>query len=147
MRNIFVTLCLLGCASASHAALGGSPTVAATAPATSALKTFKAADAGYTVRSNTQANGTLVKEFVANNGVVFAVVWEGPFTPDLKSLLGDHFGTMTAAANARPMAGNSQLNIDASGVVIQAGGHMRARHGRAWLPANLPAGVSADDIQ
>ena len=45
----------------------------------------------YTVSEATLTDGTLVREYVGQSGVVFAVSWHGPHTPDLSSLLGSYF--------------------------------------------------------
>lgn len=149
MRNTLVALCLLGCASIGHAALGGAPNPVAAGNAASTAKSFKAASAtaGYSIKTATLENGTTVQEFVGTDGIVFAVTWKGAFQPNLKELLGSHFSTMTKAAQARPMAGNSQLSVKDSDVVILSSGHMRSVSGRAWIPSLLPSGVTPDDIQ
>ena len=93
-------------------------------------------------------SGTVVREYVgSSDGTVFAVSWSGAFMPDLRTLLGSHFATLTSAAAARPTAGHSQLSIKDSDVVIVSGGHMRAYAGRAWIISALPAGVSTDEIE
>ena len=149
MRHTLVALCLLGCASIGHAALGGAPNPAAAGNSATAAKSFKASPSptGYTIKAVTLENGTAVQEFVGTDGVVFAVTWKGAFQPNLKELLGSHFTTMTNAAQSRPMAGNSQLSVSANDVVILSSGHMRSVSGRAWIPSLLPSGVTPDDIQ
>lgn len=154
MRSTLLLTCLLLPAGLAYAALGKAPSDfgAAQTPRltphklAAASATAAASGAGYTVSETTLDNGTLVREYVAADGTVFAVGWNGPFMPDLRTLLGAHFDTMVQAAAQRPHAGHSQFALKQSDVVIESGGHMRAYAGRAWIPAQLPAGVATAEI-
>jgi hypothetical protein len=104
----------------------------------------------YTIHELTSPNGTVVREYVSGaDGRVFGVTWQGPFTPDMRQLLGNHFQQFSQAAQAQreSHAGRHPLNIQESGLVVQTAGHMRAFFGRAYDPGLLPAGVSADEIR
>lgn len=148
-------LLLPAASSICHASLGRAPTAfpnastnAVRAHAMAASSTGgSASSVNYTVNSSVLANGTTVREYVGADGLVFAVSWNGPFQPDLRTLLGDHFATMTAEAARRPRAGHSQLHIERPEVTIESTGHMRAYEGRAWINARLPAGFSTQDIE
>ena len=102
--------------------------------------------AAYDVNTSVLDNGTTVREYVAN-GVVFAVSWTGPFLPDLRTLLGQQFTTLTSETARRPKAGNSQVRIVRPDVTIESTGHMRAYSGRAWVTSLLPAGFDTDEIE
>src|SRR5215813_12694053 len=53
---------------------------------------IKATDLGaYRVHESQLSSGTVVREYAAPNGNVFAVTWRGPFVPNLKHLLGRYF--------------------------------------------------------
>jgi len=143
---LFAAILLLAYAGGAQAALGGPPAAFEAGSSTSA-SSVALAGSSYTLRDTTLPTGTHVREYVASNGVVFAVGWDGPFLPDLQALLGAHFNTMVAESAKTPRAGNSQLAVNRPDVVILSGGHMRAFEGRAWLPAELPAGISANDIR
>jgi hypothetical protein len=39
------------------------------------------------------------------------------------------------------------MQVHASNLVVQVGGHMRAHSGRAYLPQALPSGVTAGDLE
>jgi hypothetical protein len=91
-------------------------------------------------------SGTLVREFVATNGTVFAVAWNGPTVPNLRQTLGQYFNNFVAAAQAKHV-GHRHLQIQQSDLVLQASGHMRAFSGRAYLPQAVPAGVSIEDLR
>ena len=136
---------LLAYAGASHAALGGAPEQF-DAP-TTAVPGVSAAGTGYLRRDTTLATGTQVSEYVSASGVVFAVTWDGPLLPDLKALLGKYFDAMVAESAKAPRAGRPRIAVNLPEVVINSGGHMRAFEGSAWLPAQLPAGFSVDDLR
>jgi hypothetical protein len=153
-------LSLMSLCASSQAALGSAPSSFSGKTALKARSLAAATSAGggstggsavaaaYTVNETTLDGGTVVREYVgSSDGNVFAVSWNGPFMPDLRTLLGSHFATLTSAAAARPKAGHSQLSVKDGDVVIVSGGHMRAYAGRAWIVSALPAGVSADEIE
>lgn len=102
--------------------------------------------AGYRIHEIQMPSGTLVREFVGPNGKVFAVAWNGPTVPNLRQTLGQYFDTFVAAAKAKH-AGHHHLQIQQDDLVVQAGGHMRAFSGRAYLPQAVPAGVSIGDLR
>lgn len=137
----FLTL-MLACSDVSHAALGGLPEQFNTEGTT-----VVSSISNYVARDTTLATGTHVREFVSARGIVFAVTWDGPILPDLKALLGKHFDTMVAESARMPRAGRSQMAVDRPEVVINSGGHMRAFEGSAWVPAEFPAGFTADDVR
>jgi Protein of unknown function (DUF2844) len=102
--------------------------------------------AGYRVQEIQLPSGTLVREFVGSDGNVFAVAWNGPTVPNLHQTLGQYFDNFVAAAQAKH-ADHHHLQIQQSDLVVQAGGHMRAFSGRAYLPQAVPAGVSIGDLR
>ena len=101
---------------------------------------------GYEVQEIQMPSGTLVREFVATNGTVFAVAWNGPTVPNLRQTLGQYFNNFVAAAQAKHVS-HRHLEIQQSDLVVQASGHMRAFSGRAYLPQAVPAGVSIQDLR
>jgi hypothetical protein len=102
--------------------------------------------AGYRVQEIQLPSGTLVREFVGSDGKVFAVAWNGPTVPNLRQTLGQYFDNFVTAAQAKH-ADHHHLQIQQSDLVVQAGGHMRAFSGRAYLPQAVPAGVSIGDLR
>jgi Protein of unknown function (DUF2844) len=102
----------------------------------------------FTVHELHQESGTVVKEFIAPTGKVFAVSWSGPFIPDLRQLLGIYFDQFSQAAQTRVRRpGRAPLNIQRDGLVVQSGGHMRAFFGKAYLTDELPQTVRAEMIR
>jgi hypothetical protein len=103
----------------------------------------------YTVHEIQAGTGTVVREFVSAEGKVFGVAWQGPWPPDMRQVLGGYFDQFVQAARSRGGArmGRRPLVINQPGLVVQAGGHMRAFAGRAYVPEMLPSGVGAENIQ
>lgn len=135
----------------AYAALGSSPSDFGTTPLRQGGRSLAAASsdtaAVYTVSQSTLDSGTVVREYSNTQGIVFAVSWNGPTLPDLRTLLGDKFAVMTSSAGKRPKAGHSQLAVNQSDLVIVSSGHMRAFAGHAWIPGALPAGFDTNVIE
>lgn len=102
--------------------------------------------ASYRVHEVQLPSGTALREFVGPDGRVFAVAWSGPTMPNLRQTLGSYFDHYVAAAKAS-RSGRHHLEIQRSDLVVQAGGHMRAFSGRAYLPQSVPAGVALGDLR
>jgi hypothetical protein len=157
MRRALLSLLLLSLlqtavVSAAYASLGGTPSQFSNAtPQRQGARSLAADDTvstvNYSITESTLDTGTVVREYADNAGLVFAVSWSGPVLPDLKTLLGGHFDTMSQEAARQPRAGHSQLALDRSDIVIVSSGHMRSFSGRAWIPSALPAGFSTDSIE
>ncbi|TFW17187.1 DUF2844 domain-containing protein [Duganella callida] len=152
MRHAFTLMLFLSLlqGALAYAALGSSPSdFGGGKQIRQAARSLAAADTGavYTISQATLDSGTVVREYVDANGVVFAVSWNGPTLPDLRTLLGDKFTVMTSNAAKRPKAGHSQLAVNQADVVIVSNGHMRAFTGRAWIPGALPAGFDTGTME
>ena len=100
----------------------------------------------YRVHEIRLPSGTVLREFAAVGGNVFAVTWSGPAIPDLRQALGRYFDVYVTAARAK-QGNRRHLQIEQSEFVMQSSGHMRAFSGRAYLPQALPAGISAEEIR
>jgi len=131
----------------SWAALGGAPANLGAHAGPERSSTASTGITTYTVLQKQLDSGTTVHEFVDASGTVFAVSWSGPFLPDLKEILGDHFDAMLAQAAKGQRGQRSQLTLRRSDVVIVTAGHMGALEGRAWLPAKLPAGFDPNNAK
>lgn len=128
-------------ASSARAELGRrADSVAADATRFAAIAHASTVQAAYTVHTITLPSGTVVREFVAANGIVFGVAWDGPTLPDLKATLGTAFDRF---ANANPSRGGGPLAVSDNDLVVYSSGHLRAFVGHAYLPQALPAGVDA----
>lgn len=136
---------LLG-TSIAHAALGAPYASVADDQAKMKASIQVTSGAAYQVHALTLPTGTVVREYVANGGEVFAVAWSGPVKPDLRQTLGDYFPSYVAAAKAK-FGGHNHLFLSTPDLVIQSSGHMRAFSGRAYLVQAVPAGVSTDELR
>ena len=54
----------------------------------------------YRVHEIQQSSGTVIREYAGLDGKVFAVTWHGPFSPNLRQMLGSYFDQYAAAAPA-----------------------------------------------
>lgn len=140
--------------SPAWAALGGAPSFngvrSAPSSASRVLAAGSTAAASWSVNTSTQANGTVVHEYVDSSGTVFAVSWSGRGPVSLETLLGTHFPAWQkglASAHAARGGGYGPVAAYQSGLVVESGGHMGSLSGRAWLPQALPQGFSTDQIQ
>jgi Protein of unknown function (DUF2844) len=125
----------------------GEPESSVAAEPQQSRASIKASDLGtYRVHVSQLPSGTVVREYVAPNGNVFAVTWRGPFVPNLKELLGRYFDEYATGAAAHRID-RHHVEVRQSDLVVQASGHMRATAGRAYLPQALPSGVSVGDLE
>jgi hypothetical protein len=99
-------------------------------------------------------DGMTLREYVSTGGLVFGLAWKGVTHPDLSPLLGSYNADYKAASmrsqtpRARSATGHKvSSQIKGSSVVVEKSGHMRALQGKAYVPALLPEGVTADEIQ
>ncbi len=146
-----VTLLAMFSATSAHATLGGiSASIAADRQHMNvklAERRTVSASGSYTVSASTLPSGTEIRQYLSSSGVVFAVAWSGPFIPDLRQLLGTYFDTMVTRQAGLGNAGHRHFSMHEPGLVIESGGHQRSFAGRAYLPAELPAGVNVQDIR
>jgi len=91
-------------------------------------------------------SGTVLREFVAPGGAVFAVAWRGPIIPNLRQALGKYFDSYVAAAKVSPV-NHRRVDINQLDLVVHAAGHMRSFSGVAYLPQSVPSGVSVGELR
>ncbi len=102
----------------------------------------------YRIREISTASGMRVREYADAGGVIFAVAWSGPALPDLRQLLGGYYGEYSAALlDRKPRGIHRSVVVAARSVNVELAGHMRAYSGRAYLPAQIPAGVPIQEIR
>jgi hypothetical protein len=100
---------------------------------------------GYSIQQITAPYGTVVKEFVSPAGMVFAVSWQARTMPNLSKLLGSYFPQFQQASQSRTRRRRAVI-LRTNQLVVESGGHMRAFHGRAYVPALLPPDVPLSAI-
>jgi hypothetical protein len=99
----------------------------------------------YRVHEIQLQSGTVLREFVAANGNVFAVAWSGPFMPNLRQAMGRYFDSYVAAPRSG-VSDRKHVQVALPDLVVQASGHTRAFFGRAYLPSALPAGFDLGEL-
>jgi hypothetical protein len=103
----------------------------------------------YQVHDITQADGSVLRQFVTPSGQVFAVVWRSHLKPNLQSLLGSHFANYAQATrDAAPRQGYTRQNAIQSGnLVVTESVQMGLFTGRASLRHLVPEGVDANALR
>ena len=141
-----VALFTFGIAPHAVAALGGTDATVMADQSRMHATLRTTATPRFTVHELESPARTTVREYAAPSGTVFGVAWQGRAQPDLRQLLGPYF-QQYADALAKRRARRSPVIVSLPGLVVRAGGHMRAFTGKAWLPAELPAGVVPGDLR
>jgi hypothetical protein len=126
----------------AQAALGDTiASVQADSQRLKAASTRLQAGVGYSLQVLQLPEGGTISEYLSPAGTVFAVRWLASYKPDLAQLLGRYFATYASAPRSAGSDRN-HLGIDATDLVVRAGGHQRAFFGTAWVPALVPAGIN-----
>lgn len=133
----------------AFAALGGDVSSVQADQAHLKAKLKTTVSPAYTLHEIKTPTGNIVREFVAPNGKVFAVAWQGPSMPPMQQILGSYFQQFSDGAQAHHAAhvGRRPLSIQQPGLVVQSSGHPRGFVGRAYVPGMLPAGVTENEIR
>jgi hypothetical protein len=99
--------------------------------------------AQYTVHELKTADGSRVQQYVANNGLVFAVRWNTQYKPDLSALMGASFPAYAGAAQEAAQRGGIQRHFrhDGSDLVVQSAGHLHVFSGYAYRRSLMPRGL------
>jgi Protein of unknown function (DUF2844) len=101
---------------------------------------------GYTLHQISAPDGTVVREYVSPEGTVFGVSWQGSAMPNLSQLLGSYMADFRQASQS-PHGRRQPLVVRNDRVVIESGGHMRAFHGRAYVPNLVPNNLTEAVVQ
>lgn len=121
----------------------------AVSPGTHTMTTAQGGVRIHTIQSSVRT----YREYVAPDGTVFAVTWNGMHPPHLKAILGTYateyreaiarFRTQTTAPRIR----SRFLRLTTPDLLIDGGGQPRALRGRVILPAKVPPGFPLEQIQ
>lgn len=98
---------------------------------------------GLRVHEIATADGVRVRQYESACGTVVAATWQGPAMPDLRLLLGPHYGRFAAAARDGT-ATTKRLDVGSEELVVRVARLPRGIAGSAWLPALLPPGALAE---
>jgi hypothetical protein len=105
--------------------------------------------AAYAVHEIHTPNNSVIREFVAPGGKVFAVSYRGQFVGESNALLGSYSPQIALAMktvhNGKHRGG--PVNIKVQGVVYHATGHLRSYIVRAYVPASVPQGVTVEELR
>jgi hypothetical protein len=103
---------------------------------------------GYKVHQLTTASGTIVREYISPQGLVFGVAWQARFMPNLQQLLGSYATNLQTASRAQTQVRHLRgLIVRTNDFVFVSGGHMRFWKGSAYVPSLVPSDVSAEVVR
>ena len=92
----------------------------------------------------TLPDGSRVQQWVASNGLVFAVRWNTLYKPNLARLLGPSFANYADAAQQGGI--QRQFHHQGLDLVVQSAGHLHVFSGYAYRPSLVPRGVSMHSL-
>lgn len=101
---------------------------------------------GYVIFRIERADGTVITQYMNARGLVFAIAWQAPSVPDFRALLGGYFSEFQQALQSRKRRSGA-LSLQTKNLVVESLGHMRAFHGRIYVPGLLPEGLTAAVVQ
>ena len=104
------------------------------------------AGARFTVQEMQTSEGTLIREYISPQGIVFALTWQGHFMPNLRQTLGRFFAPYNNSVQA-VRKGRSAVSVVTPELIVHSRGRPRAFFGLAYLPQALPAGVTLDELR
>ncbi len=141
-------LFLAAAAGPVEAVLGESVnSVASDQTALAAKRVSRTVRTGYTVQE-IRSDSVTLREYVAPNGIIFAIAWNGLIHPDLTPLLGSYAGEYRTARQQVPrQPGSRHRKVETDQIVVEKWGQMRNLQGRAYVPSLIPSGVSIDEIK
>ena len=94
-----------------------------------------------------ESDSVKIKEYVSQDGTIFAITWSGNRHPDLEPLLGAYESDYSAANAITPkLIGARRRTLRSSRLVVHTFGHMRHLQGRIYDPNLVPKGVSIDEL-
>jgi hypothetical protein len=161
-RLAAATALLLGsgviAAAPANAELGGSARTLEVDRAHLAASMQSRSAATHNLHTLTTSNGSVVREYMNTDGMIFAVAWRGPGRPDLRQLLGPAFDTFQTSVTAADFSATLSstgtvvrhgrlrrpLIVEQRDLVVHSAGHPGAFFGYAYLPQKIPAGFTPD---
>lgn len=113
----------------------------------SAMRTFITKNSVRYFSSTEKA--TTIREYLDENGFVYAISWQGPRTPNLNVLLGRFYGeyAIASAMTPRIRGHRNSRAVASANIEIRFFGHMRDFRGVAYIKGQLPANVNWVELQ
>jgi len=97
---------------------------------------------GYLVYTQTLTSGTIVQEYIAPSGIIFAISWSGPSLPNIQAIFGNYYANYLSAAEKS----RRSIYTSSESLVIQSTGMMGAFQGFAFLPKLAPTGFTVNNL-
>lgn len=102
----------------------------------------------YKVHELTNAEGTIVREYLSPQGSVFGITWQGHSTPDMNQLLGTYVSSFQTATPAQTQIRHLRgITIKTSDFVYSNFCRLRMCKGSAYVPSLVPSNVSVEVIR
>lgn len=101
---------------------------------------------GYRVLQIDADDGTVLRQYVNSNGLVFGVAWQSSTVPNFKQWLGPHFAEFQREAKAVGHR-HGPLLVRTQNIVVESRGHMRAYRGHACVLQLMPANLTEAALQ
>ena len=105
---------------------------------------------GFEVHTLNAGDGSVVREYVGRDGIVFAISWSTRGKPRLDQLLGRHFdGYAEAGSQAMQQRAGVMhaATLQRGDLVVESTAHLNAFTGRAWLRSRLPVAMALDALR
>ena len=102
----------------------------------------------YSITDLRTGDGSKVRQYISENGMVFAVSWNTLYKPDLSTLLGVTYSAYVAAAHNAAKRQGIQRNFrhESLDVVVQSTSHLNIFSGFAFRLSMLPKGFNLNTI-
>ena len=89
-----------------------------------------------------------LKEYVDQQGFVFAVTWRGMLKPELSEVFGSYFSDFAAINDNLPRAyARAPVQVQTKDIISISEGHPRDWRGRAYVLSRVPSGFNLEDLQ
>jgi hypothetical protein len=110
----------------------------------------QASGLGFDVHTLNASDGSVVRQYIGADGIVFAVTWSSRGKPRLDQLLGRHFDGYAEAgrkAMQRRAGVMHAATVQQGDLVVESTAHVNAFVGRAWLRSKMPVGMGSDALR
>ena len=102
--------------------------------------------ANYDIHELATSASSAVREFVGQNGKIFAVSWSGGWRPNLRDIMGTHYDRYIEATRGQRRA-RGPVRIELPGMVVFMGGYLRTFWGHVYLTDQLPEGFTPQELE